>query len=128
MENPFGSSHSSRREIEKGLIRRANEERDAAATFAALKAQIEAIEETPGTNVAVGVPFSNELLYVQQLGYEGRNVIFMVGERAGTRVRLVLHHTQLQIMLVPVAQDSDKRGKVLYMVPTPQDPAPAPES
>jgi hypothetical protein len=130
MQNPFGPSHSSHREVEKGLIRRSNDERDAAATFAALKAQVEAIEETPGTGVAVGVcmPFSNEVLYVQQLGYEGRNVIFMVVERAGTKVRLVQHHTQLQVMLVPVSE-GEKRAKVLYMVPKPgaEDSPPAEE-
>lgn len=105
------------------MVRRVNEERDAAGTFAALRAQIEAIEESPGFSVAVGVVLAstNETLYVQQLGYEGRNVIFMVCERAGTRVRLVMHHSQLQVMLVPVAQEGEKRAKVLYMVPTPED-------
>lgn len=105
------------------MVRRANEERDAAGTFAALRAQIEAIEESPGPSVAVGVvlPSTKETLYVQQLGYEGRNVIFMVCEHAGTRVRLVMHHSQLQVMLVPVAQEGEKRAKVLYMVPAPGD-------
>ncbi|MBL9103139.1 MAG: hypothetical protein JNL82_19490 [Myxococcales bacterium] len=121
MGNPFGPTHNSRREVDASLVRRASDERDAAGTFAALRAQIESIEEAPGMNVAVGVPFGNEVLYVQQLGYEGRNTIFMVCERGGTRVRLVMHHSQLQVMLVPVAQESEKPAKVLYMVPTPKD-------
>ena len=129
MGNPFGPSHNSFRQAEAVLIRRVHDERDAIATFAALRAQIEAIEST-GVNVAVGacMPFSNEMLYVQQLGYEGRNVIFLVGERAGARVRLVVHHNQLQVLLVPVnrenGQDSGKQAKVLYIVP---DEEPTPE-
>ena len=101
---------------------RIQHEGDAAATFAALRAQIEAIEATPGGDVGVAVcmPFSNEMLYVQQLGYEGRNVIFLIGERAGTKVRLVFHHTQLQVLLWTVNQGSEKRSKVLYIVPDPE--------
>lgn len=118
--NPFGPTHNSRREVDASLIRRANEERDAAGTFLALRTQIETIEET-GMSVAVGVPFGNEMLYVQQLGFEGRTTIFMVCERAGTKVRLVMHHSQVQVMLVPVEQQSEKPAKVLYMVPTPTD-------
>lgn len=130
MGNPFGPTHNSRLQVEAGLTRRVNEERDAGGTFAALRAQIEAIEETPGTNVAVGayLPFSSEILYVQQLGYEGRNVIFMIGERAGTKVRLVMHHSQMQVMLVPVQQGSEKAGKVLYIVPSGEDAARADEA
>lgn len=121
MQNPFGSTHNSRREIEAGLVRRANDERDAAGTFAALRAQIESLEDSPGIGVAVGVKFGDELLYVQQLGYEGRTTIFMICERGGRKVRLVQHHSQLSVMLVPIEQESEKRAKVLYMVPSPKD-------
>lgn len=113
MENPFGQ----RLEITSHT---ANAQRDAMTTFAALKAQIDAIEndpENPHVGVGVIVPFSNDIIHVQQLGYEGRNIIFLVGERNGARVRLVLHHTQLQVLLVPVKHEAEKPSKVLYIVP-----------
>lgn len=96
-------------------------QRDAEFTFDALRAQIEALRESaaPKTDVGLVVPFSGEILHVREVGWKGRNVIFVKGDLKGQRVCLVLHHTQLQILLVPV----DVKGEpapILYLVPNPE--------
>lgn len=95
-------------------------ERDAAFTFQALQAQVEALQESAiadGAEVGLMIPFAAEVVHVRQVGWQGRNTLFVVGTLNKKPVRLVLHHSQLQMLLVPVMPEAGGPARVLYLVP-----------
>ena len=96
------------------------QQRDAEFTFLALRNQVEELQAEAakqGSEVGLLAPFSAEVLHVREVGWTGRNTIHIKGIRAGSEVRLVLHHTQLQMLLVPVGPESGEPAKVVYLVP-----------
>ena len=106
--------------IEAVEARRDAAERDAKHTFLALKEEIENLERSiapQGAEVGLAIPLSGDVLHVRQVSYNGRNVITVLGELKEKRVSLVLHHTQLQILLVPV-MPIGAPARVLYLVKT----------
>ena len=99
-------------------------ERDAEYTFLALRYQVEALEKSAaaeGNEVGLVVPFSTDIVHVREVGWEGRTVIFIVGTLRDKPVRLVLHHSQLQMLLVPVKPETGEPARVLYLVPKADD-------
>lgn len=103
------------------LARHDAAERDAAFTFEAFKAQLEALRSRhEGADIGLVVPVSGKVLQVREVGWEGRNVIFVNGLLDGKRASLIIHHTQLQILLVPVTVDTGAPAPVLYLVPKKQ--------
>ncbi len=99
------------------------QERDAEYTFIALRTQIEALRESAaaeGNEVGWLVPFSNDVVHVREVGWEGRTVIFVGGTLHDKPVRLVLHHSQMQMLLVPVKPETGEPARVLYLVPKPE--------